>query len=170
MCAAQVQPNGDNIGIVVYAHNSCSTFACHIWILKKGSILCCQVLNLRHNLYTLSYTKSVENWFTSEHCPRGKFSQSLYFLYCLISYEGSRWIRREKMGNSGHFVDYTSKGINSWLPYSQSPRPYAICRETVYSIMLRLFRTIQSFIISRQLLLWCFQYYFLLFLFCSVPI
>lgn len=26
----KVQPNGDNIGIVVYAHNSCSTFACHI--------------------------------------------------------------------------------------------------------------------------------------------
>lgn len=54
-------------------------------------------------------------------------------------------------GNSGHVVDYTSRGINNWLPYSQSPRPYAICRETVYSIMLRLFRTIQSFIISRQL-------------------
>lgn len=56
-------------------------------------------------------------------------------------------------GDSGHFVDYTLKGINNWLPYSQSPRPYAICRVTVYSIMLRIFGTIQSFIISRQLLL-----------------
>lgn len=46
VCAVQVQPNGDNIGIEVYAHNSCSTFASHIGILKKGSISCCQVLNL----------------------------------------------------------------------------------------------------------------------------
>lgn len=38
-------------------------------------------------------------------------------------------------GESGHFVDKTLKGIN-WLPYSQSPRPYAIFRETAYSIML----------------------------------
>lgn len=30
VCAVQVQPNGDNIGIAVYAHNSCRTFACHI--------------------------------------------------------------------------------------------------------------------------------------------
>lgn len=38
---------------------------------------------------------------------------------------------------SGHFVDYTRKGINNWLPYSQSPRPCTIFRETVHSLMLR---------------------------------
>lgn len=69
-------------------------------------------------------------------------------------------------GNSGHFVDYYKwKGINNWLPYSQSPRPYAICRKTVYSIMLRLFGTIQSFIISRQLLTLIFSVLFLI-VFC----
>lgn len=34
-------------------------------------------------------------------------------------------------------MDDTLKGINNWLPYFQSPRPYAIFRETVHSIMLR---------------------------------
>lgn len=110
------------------------------------------------------------NWFTSEHCPTVKFSQSLYSSYCLnvMIYKGSRWISGEKTGIRGHFVDETRSGINNWLPYSQSPRPYAICRVSVHSITLRIFRTIQSFIISRQLLLWYFQYYFLLFLFRRV--
>lgn len=45
------------------------------------------------------------------------------------------------------------KEVDDWLPYSQSPRPYAVCGVTVHSITLRVFRTIQSFVISRQLFL-----------------
>lgn len=30
---------------------------------------------------------------------------------------------------------YTLKGINNWLPYSQSPRPYTISSETVYTVV-----------------------------------
>lgn len=40
-------------------------------------------------------------------------------------------------GDSGHFMDDTLKGINNWLPYFQSPGPYAIFEKTVYTMMLK---------------------------------
>lgn len=63
------------------------------------------------------------------------------------------------------------KGINNWLPYSQSPRPYAIFRESVYSIMLRyLLNHPELRHIKAAVTQIFFQYYFLLFLFCSVTV
>lgn len=64
--------------------------------------------------------------------------------------KGSRRTSGEKMRTG---ATLWLKEIGNWLPYSQSPRPYAICGATVYRAMLRLFGTIQSLVISRQLFL-----------------
>lgn len=56
-------------------------------------------------------------------------------------------------GNRGHFVDWARKETDNWLPYSQSPRPYAACGVTVYRKTRSVFPTIRSFVISRQLFL-----------------
>lgn len=64
VCAVQVQPNGDNIGIVVYAHNSCSTFACHIWILKRVASYAarCWIYDIIFILYHIP-----NQWKTDSH-------------------------------------------------------------------------------------------------------
>lgn len=62
-------------------------------------------------------------------------------------------------------MDYTLKGINNWLPYSLSPRPYAIFRETVYSIMLRYLQNHPELHHIKAAVTLIFQYSFL-FCFC----
>lgn len=62
MCAAQVLPNETILRlwymhIIVVVHLPAIS---EYW--KKGSITCSQVLNLTHNLYTLSFTELIHIW------------------------------------------------------------------------------------------------------------
>lgn len=159
----------ENIGMVEYAQNSCSTFACHIWILKRVASWAarCWIYDIIFILYHNQISpKQIHIWALSKSVFFLKAYTSSTVEYLIKGVDESVGRRWEIRPPCGLHIERNQQ-LAALFP---KPRPYAIFRETVHSKTLRIFGTIQSFIISRQLLLWCFQYYFLLFLFCSVTI